>query len=156
MKKYKKSVMKITLMLLAIILLALITGIVFHCISRGNYLIYTGICFAYVFIIFIPKLTPMYKHTFTLDNENNILEFRQKMSNIKISAEDITEIKYTGTKLMPMFESLSIKTIYKKQTIVIDFYYENNIEIWKQTVMFIKEKRNDLTIPDELLKRLSI
>ena len=154
MSKYIKSPKKITAMLAVTLLAALLSGLIFYYIFSGRHLIYIGICIVYVLIIYIPKFKPMYRHSFSIDIDNGVFEFREKLHSIKISLPDITEITYKGSSFAPVFEKLTLKTIYKKQTISIDFHYENYLDIWKETIDLIQSKRTDIKIPDRLIKRL--
>lgn len=149
---YRKSKLKITMLMLTCALVMTIGMGVLICIAidanfKSASLVMLVNCIIFTVSCFI-KIKPQYQQTLIVENK---LIFVDKIRTC-ISFENIESIAYSGCKFVPMSEYISIKTATK--VIYVDYNFNNYLLVWRDILFKCKEKNPELQVDPKLLKRI--
>ncbi|MBE6903823.1 MAG: hypothetical protein E7480_04355 [Ruminococcaceae bacterium] len=153
--KYKKSTVKVVLLLITCCLIVLCGGIACYMIKQNSkhstFGGFGAIMVAYIvfFISAFLKIKAQFTQTIEL---NDKIVFYDSGSELFIQYSEIEKLSYSGTKFVPMSEIMTIHSKDKK--IYIDFNFLEYRKIWAEIINECQKRNIDCKIDDKLIMRV--
>ena len=153
---YKKSKIKIYVMIISIFLLTFLVGLFIILFATRKMSLPPFIACLFVATLFMFIYYPQLRKEATqfLEVNNDKIVLYDNISSVTMLYTEINKITYHGTKLIGISERITIHS--KTETINIDYNYKKYLKIWKEVITLCLLKNSHVTIDKRIRKRTEL